>query len=212
MNCTIHQLGWLDDSDKFYSWSYISAPHLWEVNQSTSQGHLTVDQRLQTFQSWPAENKGPRPLELAVSGFFYTGEEDHVQCFSCKLKLHNWEEGEIAWVEHSKWKPYCSYLYLIKDHQSIYHTHRQFCKKREGKDLTELELKAQRYLALEGPPQYNINNEDPTYPCIICLTQERNIDLKPCNHVIICSYCAPSLKKCPLCQAPIAALLRAKLV
>ena len=212
MSTTIHHLGYLDATDKYYSWSFINTPHHWNLNLSTSVNHLTVDQRLATFKNWPTENKGPKPLELAISGFFYCGESDQVQCFSCKLKLYNWKEGESVWREHAKWESYCSFLWLIKEFNSINYVHTIFAKQQDKLPLTENDEKALRLVNLEGPPEYLTGDQEPHFPCIVCLAQERSVLFKPCSHTIVCAYCTPSLDTCPLCKSPIAALLKTRLV
>ena len=212
MSSTIHHLGYLDASSTYYSWSFISAPHHWELNLSTSTGHLTVDQRLATFKDWPKDNKGPKPLEFATSGFFYLGESDHVQCFSCKIRLHNWEEGESAWKEHSKWQSYCSFLWLIKEFNSIQYVSTIFQKNRDREVLTENEEKALKLVNLEGPPNFLTGDQEPDFPCIVCLAQERSVLFKPCSHTVVCAYCTPSLKNCPLCKTPLAAFIKTRLV
>lgn len=49
-------------------------------------------------------------------------------------------------------------------------------------------------------------------PCVICLTDPRQVLLLPCRHLCICSSCAENLKfqsaNCPICRVPFRALLQ----
>lgn len=34
----------------------------------------------------------------------------------------------------------------------------------------------------------------------MCMQREKNVLLKPCDHLVMCSECATSVKECPLCR------------
>eukprot|EP00831_Metopus_contortus_P014407 TRINITY_DN15966_c0_g1_i1.p1 TRINITY_DN15966_c0_g1~~TRINITY_DN15966_c0_g1_i1.p1 ORF type:complete len:218 (-),score=26.66 TRINITY_DN15966_c0_g1_i1:8-661(-) len=48
-----------------------------------------------------------------------------------------------------------------------------------------------------------IQGKPETELCKICLSNVRSTLLYPCRHFGLCQYCAPMLKDCPFCQAPI---------
>lgn len=50
----------------------------------------------------------------------------------------------------------------------------------------------------------NINIRDKII-CVVCLSNERNVLIKPCNHVCVCNSCLDILKekKCPMCRTDI---------
>lgn len=50
------------------------------------------------------------PLELALAGFYYTGYDDVVQCFSCHEKLRKWEETDSALGEHYRFSSHCPFV------------------------------------------------------------------------------------------------------
>ncbi|CAB3374707.1 Hypothetical predicted protein [Cloeon dipterum] len=50
------------------------------------------------------------PLDLARSGFYYTGQTDNVRCTYCKLEINGWEEGDTADGEHKRWNSDCPFL------------------------------------------------------------------------------------------------------
>lgn len=50
-------------------------------------------------------------LDLAKSGFYSeTLLKDEVVCFSCRIQVHGWEQGEIPDEEHKKWSKDCPFL------------------------------------------------------------------------------------------------------
>ncbi|XP_058067035.1 death-associated inhibitor of apoptosis 1 [Anopheles bellator] len=65
--------------------------------------------RLRTFT-----NRWPVPFvqaeELARYGFYYTGSEDTVKCFFCRVEIGMWEEHDNVIEEHLRWSPYCPLL------------------------------------------------------------------------------------------------------
>ena len=50
------------------------------------------------------------PLELAKSGFIYTGREDNVQCVGCSAEIGDWELGDSPEIEHKKVSPLCVFV------------------------------------------------------------------------------------------------------
>lgn len=78
---------------------------------STEAGRLaSFDNRLSTFDHrWPTSCP-VKPVDLARAGFFFTGQADSVQCFSCHVALRGWVEGDTAEGEHRLHAPYCPFL------------------------------------------------------------------------------------------------------
>ncbi|XP_071956264.1 baculoviral IAP repeat-containing protein 7-like [Antedon mediterranea] len=69
---------------------------------------IEVD-RLATYKNWP--NKSPmNPTTLAKAGFFYSGNKDMVECFSCNGKIQEWEFGDSAIGEHKRFFPKCKFV------------------------------------------------------------------------------------------------------
>uniref|UniRef100_H2Z962 Uncharacterized protein n=1 Tax=Ciona savignyi TaxID=51511 RepID=H2Z962_CIOSA len=63
--------------------------------------------RMKTFEVWPAQNRTVSSVHLAQSGFFYFGNLDRVQCFSCGGVLRNWNYGDNVNNEHRRHFPHC---------------------------------------------------------------------------------------------------------
>lgn len=68
----------------------------------------TLESRLETFRNYP--NKNVNVKKLAESGFFYIGFKDIVQCFNCKIKLEDWEEGDDPDIAHNKINKFCEFI------------------------------------------------------------------------------------------------------
>ena len=60
-----------------------------------------------SFGSWPKNNQTVHQVDLARHGFFYLGNLDRVQCFSCGGVLRNWNYGDSVEREHRKHFPHC---------------------------------------------------------------------------------------------------------
>jgi len=67
-------------------------------------------ERLRSYEHWPTGPNAPRTVDihdLARSGFFYLGNLDRVQCFSCGGVLRNWNFGDNVMNEHRRHFPQC---------------------------------------------------------------------------------------------------------
>ncbi|XP_018411857.1 PREDICTED: putative inhibitor of apoptosis [Nanorana parkeri] len=65
--------------------------------------------RISTFSKFP-NNVPVSERSLAKAGFYYTGVDDKVKCFTCGLMLDNWKRGDIAFEKHKKLCPSCSFI------------------------------------------------------------------------------------------------------
>lgn len=65
--------------------------------------------RLASFANWPYAHviSGER---LATSGFHWTGRDDVVRCFECRLELSNWEVGDNPMADHQRWQDRCRFI------------------------------------------------------------------------------------------------------
>lgn len=73
--------------------------------------------RLKTFENWTIDLL--KPLELSEAGFFYSGNEDRVQCFSCGGGLRKFELNDVAWEQHALWYSKCDFLQIKKGQSYI---------------------------------------------------------------------------------------------
>jgi len=63
--------------------------------------------RFQTFTSDWSSDSAPRAEEMAASGWFYLGNLDRTQCFSCGGVLRNWRRLDNPNTEHITHFPHC---------------------------------------------------------------------------------------------------------
>lgn len=71
--------------------------------------------RIDSFYNYPIRPFHPRPSELAVLGFYYTGVGDKVCCFCCNIVVDGWTESQNAINEHYKWSlGNCNFLKYIE--------------------------------------------------------------------------------------------------
>ncbi|NWW04492.1 BIR protein, partial [Oreocharis arfaki] len=84
------------------------------MRQSALCGELKYDlscelYRMSTFSTFPM-NTPVSERSLARAGFYYTGVQDKVKCFSCGLTLDNWQPGDNAIEKHKQLYPSCSFV------------------------------------------------------------------------------------------------------
>lgn len=65
--------------------------------------------RLRTFQTWPS-NSPVSSKRIAKAGFFYTGHELEVQCFSCGVKISDWNYNDCVMAKHRAKDPGCPFV------------------------------------------------------------------------------------------------------
>lgn len=99
-----------EDLSHFFQQQFImnimdSSPLLASVmKQNAHCGELKYDlscelYRMSTFSTFPV-NVPVSERRLARAGFYYTGVQDKVKCFSCGLVLDNWQPGDNAMEKH----------------------------------------------------------------------------------------------------------------
>ncbi|KAI0208552.1 E3 ubiquitin-protein ligase XIAP, partial [Lamellibrachia satsuma] len=75
------------------------------------ENHLS---RLATFENLP-ESSSFSPCMASKAGFYYTGEGDTVGCYSCGLRLNNWESGVHPMTAHRELSPDCQFVTQHRD-------------------------------------------------------------------------------------------------
>nr|XP_039257537.1 uncharacterized protein LOC120334150 [Styela clava] len=78
--------------------------------------HRELD-RLASFARWPVGQPNVSPTALARTGFFYLGDMDRTQCFSCGGVLRNWTVEDDALAEHRSHFPNCK-MVLGTEHRN----------------------------------------------------------------------------------------------
>ncbi|XP_035824826.1 E3 ubiquitin-protein ligase XIAP [Aplysia californica] len=76
--------------------------------------------RFGTFSLWPKILKGMFPPDvMADAGFYYTGHNDMVRCFSCGVELFDWIPGADPLTQHACASPFCYFLQQNKGQEFI---------------------------------------------------------------------------------------------
>ncbi|KAK3585128.1 hypothetical protein CHS0354_034259 [Potamilus streckersoni] len=81
----------------------------WDNKKIRSPEYSSYSVRLSTFSRFPVIH-GVNVNILAAAGFYYTGYEDAVRCYTCDGGLKKWVPGDDPWEEHCKWFPDCPHL------------------------------------------------------------------------------------------------------
>ncbi|KAL7733451.1 hypothetical protein ACLKA6_004931 [Drosophila palustris] len=77
------------------------------VNRMNDKYHRE-DERLRTFDSWKLVFLDKK--DLALTGMFFTNQEDKVKCYFCEVEIGRWERDDHPVNEHLRWSPNCPLL------------------------------------------------------------------------------------------------------
>lgn len=83
--------------------------------------------RLRTFKTFPS-NTGQNKYKLAQCGFQYLNLDDAVQCHWCGIILHDFENFDDCFIEHTRFSPKCIFLLLMKGNHYIQKVLSDYCK------------------------------------------------------------------------------------
>lgn len=74
--------------------------------------------RLETFKTWTGAFKNTE--KLAASGFVHLGYKNVVQCYSCKIKLGEWDEKDDPFIEHKRLNERCLHMLNMEKQKNHY--------------------------------------------------------------------------------------------
>lgn len=77
------------------------------VNRMNDKYHRE-DERLRTFDTWRVVFLDKK--DLALTGMFFTNQEDKVKCYFCEVEIGRWERDDHPVNEHLRWSPNCPLL------------------------------------------------------------------------------------------------------
>lgn len=123
--------------------------------------------RLSSYSKWPPTST-QIPVALCDAGFFYAGFSDCVRCFFCGGGLRNWEDGDIAWIEHARWYPDCDYLrqrkgeLFIQMHRQDYSQQNQEVQRPSLNDRVSMEAAVNQWQSREhqNTEESNVENTE----------------------------------------------------
>nr|CAB3225565.1 baculoviral IAP repeat-containing protein 7-A [Phallusia mammillata] len=89
---------------------FATVPSSRHLNLLNSLDLCKEDERRKSFADWPTTYRHVSTEGLAKSGFFYLGNLDRTQCFSCAGVLRNWSPNDVINAEHRRHFPHCKMM------------------------------------------------------------------------------------------------------
>ena len=80
-----------------------------QSSSQQAQCYANTSLRLHSFAAWPLSDI-VTSYQLASVGFYYTGEETKVVCFSCGLVVREWKRGDVPLLVHCRTNPDCQFI------------------------------------------------------------------------------------------------------
>ena len=65
--------------------------------------------RLSSFHKFPPHVR-MSAVKLSKAGFYYTGFQDETACFTCDLKLQDWDDNLDPFEMHRNYSPHCPFV------------------------------------------------------------------------------------------------------
>ena len=135
--------------------------------------YSTRESRLETYEFWPIEYYLPKKI-VAEGGFFHSdNNKDEVTCYSCGVKLYNFEPLDDPYALHAVFSNQCKY--------NIY-------------------VAGEKFIREAIKPK---NPQAEYLKCKVCLDHVINILFLPCRHITACDFCSRRLSTCPIHRTPI---------
>jgi len=198
------------ENDIIFGQNFIFEPR--PVYEMSDKFHRE-DQRLMTFDAWPLTWMDKNLL--ALTGLFYTGRENIVQCYFCDVKICNWHKHDQPFFKHLALSPNCP---LLTRHttNNIPRNHDAFDRivpfngyrmsnpidipkrKQEMHDVVKNVTFEQKLANIFTKSGSSTILRDKA--CKICYVREYNTVFLPCGHVLACQQCSANLKRCPICR------------
>lgn len=68
-------------------------------------------ERLKSFEKW--QDVPINPARFAAAGFYYTGRDETVKCFQCKIEIHEWQQYDDPMQNHRRQSRRCHFILNI---------------------------------------------------------------------------------------------------
>ncbi|XP_043927008.1 baculoviral IAP repeat-containing protein 2-like isoform X2 [Protopterus annectens] len=141
--------------------------------------------RFSTFAKFPS-SVAVSERSLADAGFYYTGVNDRVKCFSCGLMLDNWKSGDIPIEKHKCFYPSCSFAQSLSSSGLVSSS----CSAFSPPFITSLSAPSSPTPLLPPPPQSiehagcvtTTSNSFSQGPAISAAVENLNLLHMPCLH------------------------------
>ncbi|XP_035215076.1 putative inhibitor of apoptosis isoform X2 [Stegodyphus dumicola] len=114
----------MDDDNKVsgFKTEHLCSEVMLQKQESTPNNNLHFEsERIKTFSSWPVHFPVD-PARLAKAGFYYTGNDDEVVCFSCQGHVKDWNYGDVVLRKHAELYPHCDFINKLSNNVPIGHS------------------------------------------------------------------------------------------
>lgn len=180
--------------------------------------------RFATFSCWPFQIPQHRD-NMALAGFFYTGQGDRVCCAFCNLELGQWTTDDDPFSRHMLRNPKCPFIQEIR-HREKWPTSNMtitsLIDKEEVKKVLEYginwidveravaklltcrctdeitALEILKYL-FQNETENEIQHVPKMVSCMVCRQEDPSILFLPCCHVCCCHRCGEQCYWCIFC-------------
>ncbi|RUS70289.1 hypothetical protein EGW08_021966, partial [Elysia chlorotica] len=135
-----------------------------------------ITNRLRTFHK--RAKFSPSNISLAYAGFYYDCTLDITTCYSCGRSFKNWPADSNPWIEHAYYTPMCTHIRMYA-----------------GINFNLIGAQSKDDLMVEQNSMLKTK-----LMCVVCYTNERDILLLPCCHLVTCYKCTSQITLCPICR------------
>lgn len=79
------------------------------------EGLKSKKSRAASFMLWPSKSSLPAAsMDLAAAGFYYTGKNRIIACYSCGIEISSWRHGMVDLNEyHRRSSPHCQHVLAV---------------------------------------------------------------------------------------------------
>ncbi len=101
--------------------------------------YSSLAERINSFKNCPNYMKH-RINILSEAGFYYTGKNDGVRCYTCEGGLKDWNDEDDPWIEHALWYgDKCMYIQIMKGVEFIQNIKRKFKQRLQMFDIENID-------------------------------------------------------------------------
>ena len=176
------------------------------VDAIPSTNYLFIEERINSFKTIDPECSVQKKIflqneakRLALTGFYYTGSKDKVQCIFCSACLYNWNVDDDPIIEHAYWFPNCQHPRRLLGEIMM-------SKLQTIKEFTNVDDSTKRRMVYDLLVSTNANIK-----CAQCLKRYIGVCFLPCRHVKFCTTCGLQMLECPICKREVEMFIQVNL-
>ena len=178
----------------------------------TNDDLLEAPNRLETFKAFPSKDVFSFKC-AAEEGFYYNKVNNTVCCYYCSLSISNINTILNIKNIHNKFSTRCPTVFdystnkRIKKNSNPLEVQKRFIfflKKKVANKSIEMDRLIEKNKELVCNKEKEIEELKSNMLCKVCFSNEMNIILFPCRHLLLCEECVVKIEqKCPKCKASI---------